>query len=159
MPESDLNNDYVAIVEKLWTDLWVNTKSSERTLDDFQTYFDMMADDVVFKIEGPEGWGLPTYPAEHRGKARVLEVYTKEDPGLVDQIDYERPPEFIGQSNRVVILGAERYRIKKTDVMARNKEFAIVIDFRGGKIVRVHQVADLSEFAFAYRPEDGTAQA
>lgn len=139
--------DNISLAKKAWS--WLETESSERTITDLQPYFDLLADDVVLKVEAPEdASGL--YLGEVRGKQALIDMYTAALNGEgIEENDLERPLEFVGKGERVVVLGSERYKIKKDGVTARNKEFALVMDFRDGKITRVQQIGDLSEYVAA----------
>lgn len=113
--------------------------------EDFQLLLDRLADDVVFKATIPEGTPIS---GEFRGKQAVVDYYTNlEDIATFRQ---EKPLEFFGGGERVVVLGDDSFEIKKSGVTARS-EYAIVVDFRDGWITSILIIQDLSAIADAYR--------
>lgn len=124
-------------------------KSSERTPDDFKSMFDLLADDVVFRGSWPDT--VPGYGGVFRGKEAVRNLIAVVDSESVSDIDLERPLEFIGSGDKVVVLGSQRYKINKTGTYARNKLFAIVLTFRRGLIAEILQFEDVTEWLDAHR--------
>lgn len=137
----------VALARRAYGDL-VEHRDAQRQSSDFQPYIDLLAEDVVFGYAAPPGTPVSEVL---RGKAAVVEFMTTTSTALVDDISLDRPLEFFGNGDRVVVLGSESYTIKKTGAPATNKEFAVVMDFRDGRIVRVLQIKDLSDFVQAYQ--------
>lgn len=121
--------------------------TDQREDSDFQPFLDALADDVVFRYAAPEG--TPLSKVLH-GKQEVIDFLTVTAPELVEDVQLTRPLEFVGSGDRVVVLGAESYTIRKTGAKARNKSFAVVMDFKDGLVVRLTQIKDLSEFVEAY---------
>lgn len=144
---NDSGEDIVSLAKKAWSH--VDAKADERNERHLQNFFDHLSEDVVFRVSCPKG--TPIYGEPFQGKQAVIDYFTKQGPQIIDSNDMEKPPEFVGSGNRVVILGSETFRIKKSGVTVRNKEFAIVNDFRDGLITRVVIIEDLSEFLDAYR--------
>jgi ketosteroid isomerase-like protein len=113
---------------------------------DLQPFFDALADDVVFKMTIPAG--TPISP-EVRGKQAVVDHLT--NLGRIAEFRlFERPLEYFGSGERVVILGQASFVIKKNGVTARG-EYADVVDFRDGLIARFLVIQDLSAIVDAYR--------
>lgn len=139
--------DNIALAKTAWS--WLETDDSERDMSDLAPYFDLLSEDVVLKVDSPEDTHV--YGSEIRGKQAVMDMYEEAFSKLIKDNNLERPLEFVGSGDRVVVLGSERYTIRKTGVVARNKEFAIVMDFREGKIVGIRQVGDMSEYVQAYK--------
>lgn len=113
----------------------LDKKMSERVLSDYQPFFDSLADDVVLTHTSPDGSG------EVRGKQAVIESITdtfstSSSPEVIEDIQLERPLEFIGD-DRVVVLWAECTRNKNTGLTSNGKEVAVVMDFRDGLITRM----------------------
>lgn len=140
--------DNVALAKKAYGAL-EDRGAEQRQDSDFQPFLDALADDVVFRYAAPEGTPLSR---ELHGKPEVIEFLTVTAPELVEDVHLTRPLEFVGDGDRVVVLGAESYTLKKTGAQARNKSFAVVMDFRDGRVVRLVQIKDLSEFVEAYGP-------
>lgn len=121
----------------------------DRSFEDFQPFFDLLDDNVVFRGTYPE-W-LPI-GGEYVGKESVI-GYMARHSDVVDSWRREGPLEYFGHGDRVVALGAESYRVKKSGVTVNNRELATVFDFRDGLICSVLVVKDVSEVAAAYRED------
>lgn len=116
-------------------------------IEDFRPLLDRLADDVVFKATIPEGTPIS---GEFRGKQAVVDYFTS--LGDVAEFRQEKPLQFFGGGERVVVLGDDSFKIKKTGVTARS-EYAIVADFRDGWITAILIIQDLSAIADAYRTD------
>lgn len=144
-------SENIALAKKAYSVLEGN-RDAQRAAGDFQPYIDLLADDVVFRYAAPEGTPVS---AELRGKPAVIEFMQEKSPQLVENARLDRALEFFGSGTRVVVLGSESYTVRKSGVSAHNKEFAVVLDFREGRISRVLQIKDLSEFVTAFAaPKD-----
>ena len=125
---------------------WLAEKPAKR---DYQAFFDALADDVVFEVAiGCEGTPL-SEPI--RGKHRLAEFFTTTQRELCADHWLERPLDFLGGDEHVVVLGCEGYTIRSTGAVARHKEFAISVGYRDGLIAEITEVKDLSEFVDSYR--------
>jgi ketosteroid isomerase-like protein len=62
---------------------------------------------------------------------------------LLEFRPYERPQEYFGDGDRVVIVGEESFRVRASGVTARTP-WAWVNDLRGGLITRIEAIEDLS---------------
>ena len=71
--------------------------------------------------------------------------------GNVLEFRQEKPLEFFGNGERVVVLGTESVEIKKNGVTVPNSEYADVIDFRDGLVTRFSVIQDLTAVVDAYR--------
>lgn len=143
--------DNIALAKKAWSHF--TDKKAPRDPSDYQPFFDSLADDVVWKVTCPEE--TPIFGGERHGKHSVMSLFTDEDPFVIEDNELERTPEFLSNGNRVVMLFAERYSIKKDGTVVasvRNKECAFVMDFREGLISRILLITDLSEWNSVYRP-------
>jgi ketosteroid isomerase-like protein len=100
--------------------------------DDFQPFYDLLADDVEHTL--PAG--------VLRGKHAVVDYF---ETGLwtVETRPFERPLEYYGGGDRVVILGDESFRVKETGVTHR-ADWAWVVDMRDGLITRIAEIQHLS---------------
>lgn len=144
--------DNVELARKAWSHFI--EKRSPRDASDYTPFFESLADDVVWKVTCPDN--IPVFGGERHGKQAVVDLFTKEDPYVIDGNDLERPPEFFSNRDKVVMLFAERYDIKKDGrVVAkiRNKESVFVMEFQEGLIKRILLIADLSEWIEAYRTD------
>lgn len=123
----------------------LNDEFSERN---HSVYYDLLADDVVVEY-GTCREGMPL-SEPHVGKASAIEFSEEVSPSVVEGHRLDDEPFFIDDGDRVVVLGRESYVIKKTGAKVQNRPYAVVLTFRDGKIVRMLQIKDLSEFADAY---------
>ena len=85
-----------------------------------------VSDDVTWKAPGPS---VVSYFGERRGHAGATEFFVQ----LGTSVDFEHfePGAFIAEGERVVVLGRERGRVKRTDKTFDN-EWALVFNFDGG---------------------------
>jgi uncharacterized protein len=114
--------------------------------EDWPRLIDHLADDVVFNVTIPDGTPVSS---ELRGKQAVVEHLLN----LGDLLEFrqERPLEYYGNGDRVVVLGQETVEIKKNGVTVPHSEYADVFDFRGDVITRFLVIQDMSAFVDAYR--------
>jgi ketosteroid isomerase-like protein len=114
--------------------------------EDWPRLIERMADDVVFKATIPEGTPVS---GEFRGKQAVVEHLT--NLGNVLEFRQEKPLEFFGSGDRVVVLGTETVEVKKNGVTVPHSEYADVFDFRDGLVTRFTVIQDLTAVIDAYR--------
>ena len=114
--------------------------------EDWPRLIDRLADDVVFKVTIPDGTPVS---GEFRGKQAVVEHLL--NLGNLLEFRQEKPLEFFGNGERVVVLGTESVQIKKNGVTVPHSEYATVLDFREGLITRFLVIQDMSVFVDAYR--------
>lgn len=76
--------------------------------EDFRPLLDHLADDVVFEATIPEGTPIS---GEFRGKQAVVDYFT--NLGDVAEFRQEKPLEFFGGGECVVVLGNDSFEIKK----------------------------------------------
>ena len=111
-----------------------------------QPLFDALAEDVVLSVTVAEGTPIS---GEFRGRDAVIQYF--ETLGEVGEFDpFVRPLEYFASGNRVVILGEERFNIKKTGASG-STDFAFVYDFLDGLVTRLLFIEDTSAIADAYR--------
>ena len=127
----------------------MNNISLARTLiesEDWQPLLERLADDVLFKATIADGTPIS---GEIRGKENVVAHFLT----LGDALEFrqEKPLEFFGTGERVVVLGTESVRIKRNGVTVPGSEYATVLDFRDGLISRFLVIQDLSSVVDAYR--------
>jgi ethanolamine utilization protein EutQ len=121
----------VALLEGIWGPMERGESS------DFQPFFDHLDDDVVFT----------TSVGELRGKQAVIH-YFRHSGELLEFRPYERPQEYFGNRDRVVILGEETLRVRATGATTR-VPWAWAYDLRDGLITRIEAIEDLSVVADA----------
>jgi ethanolamine utilization protein EutQ len=125
--------DNVALMRRIWGPL------ERGESDDFGPFFDALADDVVFEL--PVG--------ELRGKAALIDYFARASERLEFQ-PFEKPLQYYGDGERVVILGDETFRVKENGASHR-AEWAWVVDVRDERIVRIAAIQDLSGVADVIR--------
>jgi ketosteroid isomerase-like protein len=116
--------------------------------EDWPRLIDRLADDVVFKVTIPDGTPVS---GEFRGKQAVVEHLL--NLGNVLEFRQEKPLEYYGNADRVVVLGQESVEIKENGVTVPHSEYATVLDFRGDQITRFLVIQDMSAFVDAYRSD------
>jgi ethanolamine utilization protein EutQ len=115
--------------------------------DSFQAFFDALADDAVLKLS----------VGELRGKRAVVDYFANA-PATLEFSPFEKPLEYFGDGDRVVIVGDETFRVKQTGVTHR-AEWAWVVDVHDGLITRILGIQDLSGVAETLREVISQAQA
>jgi hypothetical protein len=114
-----------------------------------QPLLDLMAEDAVYKLTVPPGTPLS---GEFRGKRAITDYF-----GLVDEVlevQEVRTWDFVGNGKQVIVLGDERFVVRKTGKVCQS-EFAFVVDFRDGEIARVLVIEDLSSVVEAHAATSG----
>lgn len=120
------------------------------TAESLQPMFDHLAEDVVLTVTIPPGTPLS---GEFRGKPAVVDYFGR--LGEIGEFSpFERPLEYFGNGDRVVVLGEERIKVHKTGADT-SSAFAFVLDFRDGLITRLLMIEDTSAVAEAYRGRGG----
>ena len=114
--------------------------------EDWPRLIDRLADDVIFKVTIPDGTPVS---GEFRGKQAVVDHLL--NVGNLLEFRQQKPLEFFGNGERVVVLGQEAVGIKKSGVTVPHSEYATVLDFREGLITRFLVIQDMSAFVDAYR--------
>ena len=114
--------------------------------EDWPRLIDRLADDVVFKVTIPDGTPVS---GEFRGKQAVVEHLL--NLGNLLEFRQEKPLEFFGNGERVVVLGTESVEIKKNGVTVPNSEYATILDFHDGLVTRFSVIQDLTAVVDAYR--------
>ena len=87
-----------------------------------------VSEDVTWKAPGPE---VIPYFGDRRGHAGATEFFVQ----LGTNVDFEHfePGAFVAEGDRVVVLGRERGRVKRTGKSFDN-DWALVFTFGGGKV-------------------------
>jgi ethanolamine utilization protein EutQ len=122
-------NDNVALMQSIWGPL------EQGESHDLGPFFDALADDVVFK----------TAVGEVRGKQALIGYLATASVAMEFNI-FEKPFEYYGDGDRVVILGDESFKVKDTGATHR-AEWAWVVDVHDGLITRILHHQDLAGIA------------
>lgn len=128
--------------------------STDRQIGDYNPLLEAVSEDVVFKYAIQDGTPIS---GEFRGKRALSDFFTSTVTEVAEDGHVNGPVQFIGDGDRVVMLGTESYKIKKDgDIVASvsGREFAIVMDFQHGLITRILEIKDLSEFIEVYLTGD-----
>jgi len=111
---------------------------------DKQALLALVADDIEWIIPG-EGWPLA---GAHRGHAGVADVLQKASDAV--EMTYPKPPEFVAQGDRVLVVGVATGKIKAT-----NKPFedhwVFDITIREGRLATIREYIDTQAMAWAAR--------
>lgn len=140
----DLVTDNVALAKRAWS--WLDTDRDWTTgamAELQQLYFELLDQDAVLIVDRPEN--ATVYQEPIRGKQALIDMYRTAPCWLEDNC-LERPLEFIGSGDLVLVLGSERFTVKEDRHTRRNKEFVIVMDFRDGRIARLVQFQGMPEW-------------
>jgi ketosteroid isomerase-like protein len=114
---------------------------------DYQTFYDLLDEDVVFTT--PVG--------ELTGKRAVVH-YFEHAWDLLDARPFERPLVYLGTGDRVAVLGEEDLRVKATGAATRGP-WVWVHNLRGGRVTRILVFQDLSAVADTVRQALARSQA
>jgi hypothetical protein len=102
----------------------------------------LVAEDIEWIIPG-EDWPLA---GTHRGHAGLAEVRQKASEEI--EMKYPKPPEFVAQGDRVLVVGIANGKIKST-----NKTFLdhwiFEITVKNGKLTNVREYVDTQALARA----------
>jgi ketosteroid isomerase-like protein len=111
----------------------------------------LVADDIAWIIPG-EGWPLA---GTHRGHAELAAVLRKASEEV--EMTYPKPPEFVAQGDRVMVVGVATGKIKATNNPFKD-EWVFDITVRDGKITIIREYIDTQAMARASQmDESGTA--
>jgi uncharacterized protein len=109
------------------------------------------AEEIEWIIPG-EDWPLA---GTHRGQAGLQNLLQKANETL--ETSYPKPPEFIAQGDRVLVIGSATGRIKATDkIFVDNWAFDITVG--NGKVTSIREYIDTqalaraSQIAASHRP-------
>jgi ketosteroid isomerase-like protein len=107
----------------------------------------LVAEDIEWIIPG-EGWPLAGTHRGHVGLAAALKTASAEV-----EMTYPTPPEFVGQGNRVFVIGVATGKIKATNKPFRD-EWIFDITVRDGKVAHIQEYIDTQAMARASAPSD-----
>jgi ketosteroid isomerase-like protein len=102
---------------------------------DKQGLLALSAEDIEWIIPG-ENWPLA---GTHQGHAGLQNLLQKANETV--ETSYPKPPEFIAQADRVVVVGSATGRIKATDKTFVD-HWAFDITVRNGKVTNIREYID-----------------
>lgn len=102
----------------------------------------LAADDIEWIIPG-EGWPLA---GTYRGHAELAAVLKKASEEV--EMTYPKPPEFVVQGDRVMVVGVATGKIKATNKPYKD-EWVFDMTVRDGKVARIQEYIDTQALARA----------
>jgi ketosteroid isomerase-like protein len=102
----------------------------------------LVAEDIEWIIPG-EGWPLAGTHHGHAGLADVLQKASKEV-----EMTYPKPPEFVAQGDRVLVVGVATGKIKATHKPFKD-DWVFDITVRNGKVKHIREYIDTQALARA----------
>ena len=111
---------------------------------DIPAVVNALTDDVEWFLPGPTE--IIPFAGFRRGREQVLQFFAVLDATL--EFEQFEPREFIAQSDKVVVLGRSRDRMKSTNRVIEN-EWAAVFALRDGKIAGYRVYEDTAAFVAA----------
>jgi hypothetical protein len=105
----------------------------------------LVAEDIEWIIPG-KGWPLA---GTHRGHAGLKATIRKASEEI--EMTYPKPPEFVGQGDRVLVIGVAVGKIKATNKPFED-QWVFNITVRNGKLTRIQEYIDTQALAQASEP-------
>jgi ketosteroid isomerase-like protein len=109
---------------------------------DKQGLLALVAEDIEWVIPG-EDWPLAGTHRGHAGLAKVLQKASEEV-----EMTYPKPPEFVAQGDRVLVVGVATGKIKATNRTFKD-EWVFAITVRNGKLANIREYIDTQALALA----------
>jgi ketosteroid isomerase-like protein len=109
---------------------------------DKQRLLALSAEDIEWIIPG-EDWPLA---GTHRGHARLADLLQKASDTL--ETSYPKPPEFVAQGDRVMVVGFATGKIKATNKTFED-HWVFDITVRNGKLTKIREYIDTQALARA----------
>jgi ketosteroid isomerase-like protein len=107
-----------------------------------QALLALAAEDIEWIIPG-EGWPLAD---THRGHAGLTALLQKASESV--EISYPKPPEFVAQGDRVLVVGFATGKIKATNKTFEDN-WVFAINVRNGKLTNIREYIDTQALARA----------
>jgi len=101
-----------------------------------------LPEDIEWIVPG-ENWPLA---GTHRGHAGLADVLQKASQEI--EMTYTKPPEFVAQGDRVLVIGVATGKIKATN-KAFKDEWVFDITVEDGKLTRIQEYIDTQTLARA----------
>src|SRR6195952_1252633 len=102
----------------------------------------LAAEDIEWVIPG-EGWPLA---GTHRGYGELADVLQKASEEV--ETTYPKPPEFVAQGDRVLVVGVATGKIKATNKPFKD-DWVFDITVRNGKVTNIREYIDTQALARA----------
>jgi uncharacterized protein len=102
----------------------------------------LVAEDIEWIVPG-EDWSLA---GTHRGHAGLADVLQKASDEV--EMTYPKPPEFVAQGDRVLVVGVATGKIKATN-RAFKDDWVFAITVRNGKLTKIREYIDTQALARA----------
>jgi hypothetical protein len=102
----------------------------------------LVAEDIEWIIPG-ENWPLA---GTHRGHAELAAVLQKASEEV--ETTYPKPPEFVAQGDRVLVVGVATGKIKATNKPFKD-DWVFDITVRDGKVAKIREYIDTQALARA----------
>src|ERR1700734_2415693 len=109
---------------------------------DKQRVLTLVAEDIEWIIPG-EDWPLAGTHRRHDGLSAVIQRASEEV-----EMTYSKPPEYVAQGDRVMVVGVATGKIKATN-KAFKDEWVFDITVRDGKLTRIQEYIDTQALARA----------
>jgi ketosteroid isomerase-like protein len=109
---------------------------------DKQRLLALVAEDIEWIIPGKD-WPLA---GTHRGHAGLAEVLQKASDEV--EMTYPKPPEFVAQGDRVLVVGVATGKIKATN-RAFKDDWVFAITVQNGKMTKIREYIDTQALARA----------
>jgi ketosteroid isomerase-like protein len=107
---------------------------------DKQALLALVAEDIEWIIPG-EDWPLA---GTHRGHAGLATVIQKASEEI--EMTYTKPPEFVAQGDRVLVVGVATGKIKATNKPFKD-DWVFDITVRNGKLTKIREYIDTQALA------------
>src|SRR5450432_4193369 len=129
----------------------MSTEENVQTVKDFfaamgggnkQDLLALVAEDIEWIIPG-EDWPLA---GTHRGHAELADVLQKASEEV--EMTYPKPPEFVAQGDRVLVIGSATGKIKATNKPFKDN-WVFDITVRNGKVTKIREYIDTQALARA----------
>jgi ketosteroid isomerase-like protein len=109
---------------------------------DKQGLLALSAEDIEWVVPGKD-WPLA---GTHRGHAELGDLLQKASEMV--EISYPKPPEFVAQGDRVMVIGFATGKIKATN-KAFKDDWVFAITVRDGKLAKIREYVDTQALARA----------
>jgi ketosteroid isomerase-like protein len=109
---------------------------------DKQGLLALSAEDIEWIVPG-ENWPLAGTHLGHAGLAKVLQKASNEV-----EMTYPKPPEFVAQGDRVLVVGVATGKIKATNKPFKD-DWVFDITVRDGKLTNIREYIDTQALARA----------
>jgi ketosteroid isomerase-like protein len=109
---------------------------------DMQGLLALVAEDIEWIVPG-EDWPLAGTHRGHKGLENLLQKANE-----TVETSYPKPPEFVAQGDRVLVVGVATGKIKATN-RAFTDDWVFAITVRNGKVTKIREYIDTQALARA----------